>query len=103
MNTATSTPATSASNESISSGFNQLKLKSTASAPASPLATLTSAKIANSSSVISSALSRPTCVRAESSMPITQIAVMIAIQTTPTSVTASVEAAAESQPTSRNE
>ena len=42
-------------------------------------------------------------MRAESSMPITQIAVMTAIQITPTSVTANVDAAAASQPTSRNE
>jgi hypothetical protein len=36
-------------------------------------------------------------------MPITQIAVMTAIQITPTSVTAAVESAALCQPTSRNE
>ena len=50
-----------------------------------------------------SAPSRPTWVRAESSIPITQIAVITAIQITPTNVTANVDAAAESQPTSRNE
>ena len=58
---------------------------------------------ANSASVMISAPSSPTCVRADSSMPITQIAVMIAIQTTPTAVTANVDAAADCQPTSRNE
>ena len=42
-------------------------------------------------------------MRADSSMPITQIVVMIAIQTTPTAVTAKVESAALCQPTSRNE
>ena len=40
-------------------------------------------------------------MRADSSMPITQIAVMIAIQTTPTAVTATVESAADCQPKSR--
>ena len=57
---------------------------------------------ANSASVMTSAPSRPTWVRADSSMPITQIAVITAIQSTPTSVTAKVESAALSQPTSRN-
>ena len=42
-------------------------------------------------------------MRADSSMPITQMAVMIAIQTTPTAVTAATLSAALSQPTSRNE
>ena len=41
-------------------------------------------------------------MRAESSMPITQIAVITAIQITPTKVTAKVDSAALSQPTSRN-
>ena len=50
-----------------------------------------------------SAPSSPTCVRADSSMPITQIVVMTAIQTTPTAVTANTDSAALSQPTSRNE
>jgi hypothetical protein len=62
-----------------------------------------SATSANAASVTISAPSRPTCVRADSSMPITQIAVMIAIQTTPTAVTANVESAALSHSTSRNE
>ena len=103
MNTATSTPAISASTESIANGLSQLGLKSTASGPASPVATLTSATIANSASVMISAPSSPTWVRAESSIPITQIVVMIAIHTTPTAVTATVLAAALSQPKSRNE
>ena len=50
-----------------------------------------------------SAASSPIWVRAESSIPIRTIAVMSAIQTTPTTVTAKVEAAAESQPTRRKE
>ena len=103
MNTAMSTPPISASTESIANGLSHSGLKSTAFGPASPVATLTSATIANSASVISSAPSRPTCVRADSSIPITQIAVMIAIHTTPTAVTATVLAAALSQPKSRNE
>ena len=70
--------------------------------PASPVATFTSATTEKSTSVISSAPSRPTCVRAESSMPITQIAVITAIHTTPTAVTATVESAALCQPKSRN-
>ena len=57
---------------------------------------------ANRASVITSAPSRPTCVRADSSMPITQIAVITAIQITPTSVTAKTESAALCQSKSRN-
>ena len=48
-----------------------------------------------------SAVSSPIWVRAESSIPISTIAVISAIQSTPTAVTATVEAAAESQPKSR--
>src|SRR3954454_22785214 len=103
MKTATSTPATSASKESTASGLSQLRLGSTAAGPAVPAATLASATTANSASVTISAPSSPTCVRAESSIPTTQIQVMIAIHTTPTTVTASVESAADFQPTSRNE
>ena len=40
-----------------------------------------------------SAASRPIWVRAESSIPITTIAVMITIQITPTAVTATVDSA----------
>src|SRR3954470_10325350 len=103
MNTAISTPLISALVESIANGLSHDRLGSTECAPALPAATLTSATTEKSTSVTISAPSRPTCVRADSSMPITQIAVMIAIQTTPTSVTASVESAALCQPTSRNE
>ena len=103
MNTAMSTPATSASKLSTANGLSHAMLGSTDSGPASPAATLISATTAKAASVRISAPRRPTCVRAESSMPITQIAVMIAIHTTPTDVTANVDAAALSQPTSRNE
>ena len=41
-------------------------------------------------------------MRADSSMPITQIAVITAIQSTPTNVTAKVDSAALCQPKSRN-
>ena len=41
-------------------------------------------------------------MRADSSMPMTQIAVMITIHTMPTMVTAVVESAAVCQPKSRN-
>ena len=66
-------------------------------------ATLTSATAANSARVRISAVSSHFCVVAFSSMPITQIHVMIAIQTTPTSVTAQLVSAADCQPKSRNE
>ena len=66
-------------------------------------ATLSSATAANSASVRISAVSSHRCVAALSSMPITQIQVMIAIHTTPTSVTAQLVSAAVCQPNSRNE
>ena len=50
-------------------GFSHERLGSTALGPASPAATLTSATTAKMPSVMSSAPSRPTCVRADSSMP----------------------------------
>ena len=103
MKIAISTPLISASNESISSGFSHERLGSTESGPASPVATLISATTANAASVRISAPSSPTCVRAESSMPMTQIVVITAIQTTPTAVTATTDSAALSQPTRRNE
>jgi hypothetical protein len=101
MKTESSTPLTNASKLSTANGLIQEMLGSTALGPASPAATLTRATTAKMPSVISSALRRPTWVRAESSMPITQIAVMIAIHTTPTAVTAAVELAALSQSKSR--
>src|ERR1044072_7355866 len=103
MNAAISTPLISALVESTANGFSHDSDGSTEWGPASPVATLTSATTENSTSVTISALSSPTCVRAESSMPMVQIGVMIAIQITPTSVTANVESAALCQPTSRNE
>ena len=101
MKIAMSTPPISADVESISNGFSHERLGSTALGPAVPAATLISAMTANSVSVTSSAPSRPTCMRADSSMPRTQIHVISAIQTTPTAVTAAVDAAADCQPTSR--
>ena len=53
--------------------------------------------MANSARVKISAASRPTWVRAESSIPITTIEVMMMIQTTPTAVTAKVDSAAAVQ------
>src|SRR3954452_16752160 len=103
MKTEIRTPLTSALVESTANGLSHERLGSTASGPAVPAATLTSATTENSASVTISAPSRPTCVGADSSIPTRQIHVMIAIQTTPTIVTASVESAALCQPTSRNE
>src|ERR1044072_8720318 len=103
MNTAISTPLISALNESTWNGLSHDRLGSTECGPASPDATLTRATIENSTSVMISAPSRPTCVRADNSMPMTQIVVMIAIQMTPTAVTANVESAPPRKPTSRNE
>ena len=103
MNTPNRTPDTRASKESIAKGFNQLMLGSTDVGGAVPKATLASATTAKRTSVMTSAPSSPTCVLADSSMPIVVIAVMIAIQTMPTAVTATVESAALCQSTSRNE
>src|SRR4029078_9647672 len=103
MNTARGTPLISWLVESTANGFSHDSDGSTEWGPAAPVATLTSATTENSTSVTISALSSPTCVRADSSMPMTQIVVMIAIQITPTSVTANVESAALCQPTSTNE
>src|SRR5580765_1705989 len=64
--------------------------------------TLISATIANTIRITYSAASRNHCVRAESSMPIVTMAVMIRIQITPTNVTQKVLAAAWSAPKSRN-
>ncbi len=63
---------------------------------------MTIATTANSASVATSAVSSHCCVLALSSMPMTQIHVMIAIQITPTIVTAHIVEAAASQPNSRN-
>src|SRR5947209_12443665 len=102
MNTAMSTPLIAADTELISSGFTHDKLGFTACGPALPVATFTRATIENKTRVTSSAPSKPTWVRAESSMPITQIAVITTIHATPTAVTATVEAAAPCQPNSKN-
>ena len=72
----------------------------TAPAGASPAQTRTSATTANSASVTISAVSSQRCVRALSSMPTTQTAVITAIHTTPTPVTATIDGL--STPRSRN-
>ena len=69
MNTATRSPATNPSVESIANGENQPRSGLTEPSGASPVATLASATTANRTSVRISAPSRPTCVRADSSMP----------------------------------
>ena len=61
---------------------------------------MTSATTEKRARVKISAASNPTWVRAESSIPITTIAVMIAIQITPTVVTARVDSARVSRPKS---
>ena len=67
---------------------------------ASSVHTRIRATAAKMASVTTSAVSSQRCVRALSSMPMTQITVMTAIHTTPTAVTATVEG--ESTPNSRN-
>src|SRR3954465_10267668 len=94
-------PLVRALNESISKGFVHQNDGSTAVPAASPLATLTSATTAKMPRVTISKLSSTTWVRADSSMPMQQIAVITASQATPTAVTAAVELAALSQSTSR--
>src|SRR5918997_1585152 len=104
MKTASRMPVVSAAvPPSIANGENHVSCGCSEPASASPEYTRTSATRANSPSVSSSAPSRPTCVRADSSMPIVVIAVMTMIHTTPTAVTAATEPAADSQPTSLNE
>src|ERR1700755_2837785 len=98
MKTATSRPDVRATTGPTENGENQSSCG--VSAP-SPSPTRTSATTANAASVTISAASSQRCVRALTSTPITQTAVMIAIQTTPTAVTASVDGA--STPKSRNE
>ncbi len=73
--------------------MNQERLGSIEASGALPEKTLTRATIANSARVTISAPSRPTWVRAESSIPITTIEVISAIQTTPSAVTATVDSA----------
>jgi hypothetical protein len=62
---------------------------------------LTSAVTEKTARITSSALSSPHWVRAEISMPTAVITVVMAMKRTPTSVTANVEFAAESQPNRR--
>jgi hypothetical protein len=69
MNTDSSTPSTNALLLSTANGLIHERLGSTELGPAWPEATLTSATTEKMASVMSSAPSRPTCVRAESSIP----------------------------------
>jgi hypothetical protein len=96
------TPSTSALKLDMWNGLSHSRLTPGA-VGTSVTATLISATTANSASVRISAVSSHLCVVALSSMPITQIQVMTAIQTTPTSVTAQLVSAADCQPKSRNE
>src|ERR1700754_3234105 len=98
MKIATSSPEVSAPTEPTANGENH---DSDGVAAPSPSPTRTSATAANAASVTISAASSQRCVRALTSTPITQTPVMIAIQTTPTAVTASVDGAL--MPNSRNE
>src|SRR3954447_3310293 len=101
MKMPSSTPSMSALNELIWNGFSQPR-SGWVEPEIGSAYTLTSATTANSASVTISAVSSQRCVLALSSMPMTQIHVITAIQTTPTSVTAQSVAAAVSQPKSRN-
>jgi hypothetical protein len=102
MKIPSSTPSTSAFRLEMWKGLSQFRLTA-ASVGTSVTATLTSATTANRASVQISAPSSHACVLALSSMPMTQIQVMIAIHATPTSVTAQLVSAADCQPKSRNE
>ena len=99
MKTAKSIPA-EISEGLRAKGLIQERLGSIEFGPALPEMTLIRATTEKRARVKISAASRPTWVRAESSIPITTIAVMITIQITPTRVTAKVELAAASQPKS---
>ena len=101
MKTAISMPVVSAPTESIANGENHEMCGSTDPAGASFSQTRASATTAKMASVTTSAVSSQRCVRALSSMPMTQINVMTAIHMTPTAVTASVDGS--SMPNSRNE
>src|ERR1044072_2916895 len=100
MKTASSIPAEISLRLRLN-GLSQEKLGSIEPAGAPPAYTLTSATTAKAARVTISAASSPIWVRAESSLPISTIAVTTQIQTPPTAATAAVEAAAESQPTRR--
>jgi hypothetical protein len=86
----------------IWNGFSQVRL-TPGSVGTSVTPTLIKATAAKRASVKISAVSSHLCVAALSSMPMTQIQVMMAIQATPTSVTAQLVSAADCQPTRRKE
>src|SRR5919112_1901970 len=101
MKTASSTPDTSAPDESIANGENHESSGELDPGGPAPAHTRTSSTTAKIASVTISAVSSQRCVRAFSSMPFTQMYVITAIHTTPTAVTATVEGS--SIPNSRNE
>src|SRR4051812_1740642 len=102
MKTASRTPEVSALVESIANGENHESSGLIEPAGAVPAHTRVRATTAKMPSVTTSAVSSHCCVLALSSMPMTQIHVMIAIQTTPMIVTAHIVSAADCQPNSRN-
>src|SRR2546421_11473957 len=103
MNTASRKPADSAENVSPPpNGLNHDSDGWTASSPALPVHTRTSATTANTASTNSSSPSRITCVRADSSMPTQAIHVMARIQAQPSAVTAHVLAARSDSPNRSN-
>src|SRR3954471_5318733 len=102
MKTATSRPAVSAPTDGMANGENQDRSGVMAPGPAWPVNTRTSATAAKMASVTTSAVSSQRWVLALTSMPMTQIQVISAIQMTPTIVTAHILLAADCQPNSRN-
>src|SRR5262245_13019065 len=103
MNTASSIPPTNGPGDAenglifpsgMSNGFSHDSAGWMASGPASPPYTLINATTENTTNVRISAPSSPTWVRADNSIPITQITVITAIQITPTTVTAKVDGSA---------
>src|ERR1700761_680691 len=102
MNTASSIPAEISEGLSAN-GLIQEKLGSIEFGPALPEITLIRATTEKRAKVKISAASRPTWVRAESSIPRSTIQVISTIQATPTAVTAAVDSAAAVQPKSSNE
>src|SRR5919201_5733507 len=100
MNTPMSRPEVSAPTESIANGENHDSDGSADPEGPSPVHTRTSATTAKADRVAISDVSSQRCVRALTSMPITQITVITAIQATPTAVTAATDGS--STPSSRN-
>src|SRR5512138_3589796 len=101
MKMPSSTPSTSAWKLETWKGLSHEKLNGT-SVSTLVVATLTNATTENSASVSTSAVSSHRCVRALSSMPMTQIHVIRTIQRTPMIDTAHAVEAALVMPNSRN-